>query len=311
MKRTYKILGTEISNSTRGTESSNVVSDIDGYTLERVVYPAMAQRGESEVVEIEMDDDDIAFLKFQDESEWIGRCGDLKQIFEDNENRGSDSSDELIIGGLIPQHAADRGWLKKAVVKAIGFFKPKDKIKDKLGTLAAQKVVQLAAKKFDEKVQPNPGLYYLDQNFAKNKVQGKLEMTSSPFLLFLHGTASSLEGSFGDLAHSSSNGFWEFATQNYQGRIIGLEHRTLTENPIENVTTLVKYLQSKSTFTWYHIAAADFWVNCCLCSIKITPLKGLTPQYESRWWMNMALRRLKRWNENFQQEKYTWSALCE
>lgn len=68
----------------------------------------------------------------------------------------------------------------------------------------------------------------------------KMPASSKPTLLFLHGTASSSEGSFG--------GLWENSTYRsklvdiYGSSIFAFEHRSLTESPIKNVLDLIRTL---------------------------------------------------------------------
>ncbi|WP_051244478.1 CHAT domain-containing protein [Azohydromonas australica] len=60
-------------------------------------------------------------------------------------------------------------------------------------------------------------------------------------LVFVHGTASSTLGSFGDLQGADSEA-WPALKSAYPGGIYALEHRTLSESPIENAVALVKAL---------------------------------------------------------------------
>ena len=60
------------------------------------------------------------------------------------------------------------------------------------------------------------------------------------YLVFIHGTASSTLGSFGDLPRVS--GLWSRLRAAYGGNILAFEHRTLSESPIENALQLVRAL---------------------------------------------------------------------
>ena len=63
----------------------------------------------------------------------------------------------------------------------------------------------------------------------------------SPILVFIHGTASSTLGSFGDL-RGANPALWSALEQRYPGGIYGFEHRTLSESPIENALQLAAAL---------------------------------------------------------------------
>lgn len=62
-----------------------------------------------------------------------------------------------------------------------------------------------------------------------------------PALVFIHGTGSSTLGSFGDLQRSD-RGLWSRLESRFPGGIYGLEHRTLSESPIENALQLATAL---------------------------------------------------------------------
>ena len=61
-----------------------------------------------------------------------------------------------------------------------------------------------------------------------------------PLLLFLHGTFSSTEGSFGKLFEQAD--CWKALQQAYPSRIYGFEHRTIGESPIKNLLALIDKL---------------------------------------------------------------------
>ncbi|WP_018747115.1 CHAT domain-containing protein [Chitiniphilus shinanonensis] len=63
-----------------------------------------------------------------------------------------------------------------------------------------------------------------------------------PVLLFLHGTASSSEGSFSKLWDEHRDDFNRLAAQ-YEA-VLGLEHRSLTDSPLENAIAFLKVVPS-------------------------------------------------------------------
>ncbi len=62
-----------------------------------------------------------------------------------------------------------------------------------------------------------------------------------PVLVFVHGTGSSTLGSFGDL-QSGERDAWAAIERAFGGGIYALEHRTLSESPIENALELARAL---------------------------------------------------------------------
>ena len=63
-----------------------------------------------------------------------------------------------------------------------------------------------------------------------------------PLLVFIHGTASSTRGSFGELRNSAAAAEWNDIARTYGKRIFALEHRTFSESPTENALVLAKSL---------------------------------------------------------------------
>ena len=63
----------------------------------------------------------------------------------------------------------------------------------------------------------------------------------SPMLVFVHGTASSTLGSFGDL-RTGDRDLWGSLAAQFTGGIYAFEHRTLSESPIENAIALASAL---------------------------------------------------------------------
>jgi hypothetical protein len=65
----------------------------------------------------------------------------------------------------------------------------------------------------------------------------------SRMLVFVHGTGSSAQGSFGDLATGDA-AVWADLRQRFTGGIYAFEHRTLSESPIDNALQLAQALPS-------------------------------------------------------------------
>ncbi|MCP4338707.1 MAG: CHAT domain-containing protein [Desulfobulbaceae bacterium] len=129
-------------------------------------------------------------------------------------------------------------------------------IKGKLLNAAAKKGGGLAARKIAEKIEEQlvgPDiLYRLAAGSTQDKDTIELQPatlrevdTSNPVLLFIHGTASSTYGSFSELWDPSSNTgdtVWQDLQEKYKKNIFALEHRTLTNSPIDNIVDLMEKL---------------------------------------------------------------------
>lgn len=98
-----------------------------------------------------------------------------------------------------------------------------------------------------------PGLYScsLDDTFSLTPLTAGNSPPSDqdPLLIFLHGTASSTQGSFGQLWASDNTGAQAVRKRlhsQYANRAFAFEHRTLSESPIVNALALAKSLPEKS-----------------------------------------------------------------
>lgn len=96
-----------------------------------------------------------------------------------------------------------------------------------------------------ENQNPALGLNLWRRDAAMLPVQGVLEPDPGeqdrPWLLFLHGTASSTLGSFGKLPDRQSQ-VWDALQLAYDGRVLAFDHRSLTEDPVQNLLTLLAQL---------------------------------------------------------------------
>lgn len=88
------------------------------------------------------------------------------------------------------------------------------------------------------------GLYAVDRDFGLGpRAEDPPSIGERPILVFLHGTHSNTEGSFGGLRQSS---VWPKLWERYPERIFALEHRTLSLNPAENARDLLSCLPARA-----------------------------------------------------------------
>ncbi len=140
------------------------------------------------------------------------------------------------------------------VLKGLRIFK----VENPLAVLAEEKIVE----RFDDSQTPPPGLYHAgrDGELVKPVTSAEDLDIARPWLLFIHGTASSTEGSFGGLfgdkndptANNPAPGRqitpeWKQLRDVYGDRILALQHKTLSVSPVENALYAAKLLPKNAT----------------------------------------------------------------
>ena len=192
-----------------------------------------ASRGANESVESrETEKEDIVKITLEGDIELWTSVGAAQEDYgQDAVVRGGQPG--LIFPSVLEIGRKSRGggW----AIKALEFFKV-----DLVETVAT-KIVLALEEKFEKQLNHGgPGLYRLDEKGTLTKpADFKAIMAKGPCLIFIHGTASSTEGGFGKFRDNKS---WSEIRKLYDDRVFAFEHRTLSENPIENAIELVKAL---------------------------------------------------------------------
>lgn len=119
---------------------------------------------------------------------------------------------------------------------------------DPVGQLGKNAALTLA-RKIEDTI--SPGFYRCDRRVTDGTAQIALDPVDSgdiaagqPILVLVHGTFSSTQGSFGELAAAPAADVWRPLESAYPGGIYALEHRSVTESPVKNATDLVNALPS-------------------------------------------------------------------
>lgn len=97
----------------------------------------------------------------------------------------------------------------------------------------------------ERKIRPEEGLYGWAKPLA-GKDTSLIAPTSipsdKPLLLFIHGTASNTQGSFGALHSDDASSEWEVLKKAFGEHIYAFEHRTMSQSPIDNALVLANAL---------------------------------------------------------------------
>ena len=113
---------------------------------------------------------------------------------------------------------------------------------DALGSwLATKLIIWLIERKLD----PQEGLYRWVKPSTGSEpalISPGVIPSGKPLLLFIHGTASNTEGSFGALHADDASSEWRALAQTFHDEIFAFEHRTMSQSPIDNALMLAKAL---------------------------------------------------------------------
>lgn len=211
--------------STPGKESEGLVLE-ESYIMSRAM-----RDGTAEVHEIDLGPDKVAEFSLEDNTVWICDGGTLHVLFPESDTV-SRSGEAFTIPDSIKGTTNDRGILGDVIVTAVKVFSRK-----KMPGI----VHNMALKLEDHHLNGCEGLYQLDVNFELKEIDHKL--TAGNFLLFLHGTNSSVSGAFGDMKNSKA---WRYMCDAFGSNILGFQHRTLTQSPFQNAVTLAEALPSEA-----------------------------------------------------------------
>lgn len=195
-------------------------------------------RGTSERVEPEaLDPDAVLELELVNGTRILVAAADAGRYLGEAAGRGEGGGGAIEVGQVLrlsaprlPEGVA-RDGLGAWILKGLRIYR-----KGPAGVTAL-----IAAGTFqDAQLDDHNGLYRCaTDTFGLSKVEG-LPESAEPTLIFLHGTASSTEGSFKDLWLNEK--YREKLVEVYDARLYAFEHRSLTESPIENALDLVRML---------------------------------------------------------------------
>jgi hypothetical protein len=191
-------------------------------------------------------DDDLIEIEFENgERLWL-RADDYRDRFGQVAARDAAGTQVLAVPtqlDLLPAGMQARGpisWAVKAL-KVLGVDVAEVSAKE-LAALIEGRIPDNPEKR---RRRPGPGLYRCSMagdGFALTPVKLDSMPLDEPYLLFLHGTASSTWGSFGDLWSSERKPELDALRTVYGDRVLAFEHATLSQGPIENALKLVDEL---------------------------------------------------------------------
>jgi len=226
----------------KGNDHSQFVKGEDQgfelYRLDKAFSVFAPTRGDVPEQNFEIQDNQLIELEFTDDTIWIGDREMLSILFPTQYKR-SGEEDVLYFPDELESDAQERGIIKKVGIKLVKIFVKKNLIQPKMREMAhnlENKQLTFGGINFDD---VKYGVLTQCSPQFELKIAGKLDSTRS-HLLFLHGTGSSTEGSFADLAGTEE---WSSLVNTYGvDQLLAFQHRSLTASPLENVLELVQTL---------------------------------------------------------------------
>ena len=201
----------------------------DSLTLLHSFQVGQMARDKAQKQSVKFDEDQVVEFIFEDDTAWIANPDTIDDLFPElltTAKRSQDGAFELPME--IATGGADRSLAGKVLLKIINVFSKK---------IAKGEIQKLAEKLEDRQLDGTIGLFSLGPDFQLQTFVP--DNSVRPFLLLIHGTASSISGSFGE---ARGTDFMKYIRDTYDGRILAFQHRTLTHNPLQNVLDLVKAL---------------------------------------------------------------------
>ncbi len=204
---------------------------VDAYelTASRAAEAQFTERilGEDEIVQLELEGNVTLYLTRES---WL-------EIIAGPEPRDG-GDDSFTVPLHLPLGSNQRGGFKNFFVKALKFLK----ILPSSDDVAALATHELTEKLEGQLIEGGGLLQCSLDDFALHPPGADIP-ADRPILLFIHGTASSTEGSFGDLWSGEQQHVWrQHVEEAYGEHVYAFEHRSLSQGPIDNALELVDKL---------------------------------------------------------------------
>ncbi|MEM1121058.1 MAG: hypothetical protein AAGJ18_11470, partial [Bacteroidota bacterium] len=181
---------------------------------------------------IDLQDGELVEFQFEKGVVWIAEPQQIPALFG-QQYRSTDAAITIPTSVQLREKsdAKTRGLFDRIALEFVRIFAPK----------ITEPVISKAVAAIEQRILPQEGLNLVSANFdllPYSAYRQQLDVTQ-PILLFLHGTISSTQGSFGDLQTSKT---WVALQRKYGDNILAYDHKTLSKSPYENAIDLLKLL---------------------------------------------------------------------
>ncbi|MBN7810468.1 CHAT domain-containing protein [Algoriphagus sp. H41] len=222
----------------RGQELPKEISQAEDqamgyYNISRTFTVESSTRSDVPEQVVELGEDEVLELNFEDNSVWLGDADSIKQIFAKELKRGGDG-DEVYLSGQIETDEQDRSLVQTVVIKAAKVFVKNQVIRPgirQLATKAENSALKFGGKTFED--EGAAALLAVGEDFELTRADLSKAEEGEKYLMFVHGTGSSTLGSFAEMKDTAE---WKTMVEAYgKDHLLALQHRTLTCSPLENV----------------------------------------------------------------------------
>ncbi|MES9863414.1 MAG: CHAT domain-containing protein [Candidatus Thiodiazotropha sp. LLP2] len=205
--------------------------------------------GKAETVTLSPTDEDVVQLNLEGNIQIYTSVGRLcDEILQRDQVRSDGATEIELPGRLIVNNQRSRGE-DGLFIESLKLLDVEGALVDHVTGKAASFTARKVAEWLEQKLVGDSGLVCLKDQESDSEEAVKLEPAnmddldhSQEILLFLHGTGSSVEGSFSELWKLDEDNLWNELRSRYGRNILALQHRTLTESPIDNAVQVMEAL---------------------------------------------------------------------
>ena len=218
-----------------GKEESDFTPSTDLLEYQKTYYPEPPTRdAKIQPHTVTLEDNHFVQFEFDDDTVWFSSSQNIAELFPDSTIRERGTNEVTVsipfeLGRDIVQERG--GGLKRVLLKIVRVF-----IRKKT---PEQTVLELAADLEKQVLGNDPGLYSIGDDFSMTKFTAPATPVTEPYLLFIHGSLSSTLKSFGKLADTDT---WRAIKTTYGDRVLGFQHKSVTDGPLKNTLDLVNAL---------------------------------------------------------------------
>ena len=208
---------------------------------------------ETKSLALTVSDEDVVQLTLEGDLQLYTSVGRMREdILGDGLQRGGSAETLTIPRRLTFSGQASRGG-DGLLIESLRLLDIKGSLVDHVTGKAAAFTARKLAGLIEHRLIGEDGLVSLKEQNGEADERVSIEVAdlqaidpSKEILLFLHGTASSVTGSFSELWRQTHDDTWRQLKKRYQDNILALQHRTLTESPIDNAVRLMEALPAKA-----------------------------------------------------------------